>query len=99
MLDQEQGIIRETDAQDYNAYFVGRLHDHNVVIACLPAGVDGLAAAATVAKDMLRTFKELRFGLLVGIGGGIPHLKRRVVSMLFRGLWRLTQCANRYKGI
>lgn len=78
MLDQEHGIIRKTDAQDHNTYFAGRLHDHNVVIACLPAGVDGLAAAATVAKDMLRTFKELRFGLLVGIGGGIPHLKKGV---------------------
>jgi hypothetical protein len=43
-----------------------------VIIACLPAGVPGLAAAATVAKDTLRTFQNLRFGLLVGIGGGIP---------------------------
>jgi len=48
---------------------------HNVVIACLPAGAYGTNAAATVAKDMLRTFICLRFGLLVGIRGGIPNLK------------------------
>jgi hypothetical protein len=33
-----------------------------VVIECLPAGVYGIAPAAAVAKDMLRTFKSLRFG-------------------------------------
>lgn len=74
MLDEEHGSVTEKDTKDHNTYFGGRMHNHNVVIACLPAGVDGLSAAATVAKDMLRTFKELRFGLLVGIGGGIPNI-------------------------
>ncbi|KAF4473303.1 vegetative incompatibility het-e-1 [Fusarium agapanthi] len=27
---------------------------------------------ATIAKDLLRTFKSIRFGLMVGIGGGAP---------------------------
>jgi hypothetical protein len=31
-----------------------------------------IAPAAAVVEDMLRTFKSLRFGLMVGIGGGIP---------------------------
>lgn len=75
MLDEEHGSIPKKDIHDHNAYFGGRIHDHNVVIACLPAGVDGLAAAATVARDMSRTFQQLRFGLLVGIGGGIPNLE------------------------
>jgi nucleoside phosphorylase len=75
MLDEEHGAITKKDVHDHNTYFGGRIHDHNVVIACLPAGVDGLAAAATVAKDMSRTFGQLRFGLLVGIGGGIPDLE------------------------
>ncbi len=43
------------------------------MIACLPAGSTGKAAAATVAKDMLRSFKAIRFGLLVGVGGGAPY--------------------------
>lgn len=67
-----------SDAQDSNAYSVGRIYSHNVVIACLPAGLDGLAAAALGASNMLRTFGQLRFGLLVGVGGGVPDLERGV---------------------
>ncbi|KAM0329336.1 hypothetical protein ACHAQA_004641 [Verticillium albo-atrum] len=57
---------------DHNNYVLGQIRGHNVVIACLPAGVYGTTSAATVAKDMLRTFKSIRFGLMVGIGGGAP---------------------------
>lgn len=32
------------DAQDRNKYVLGQVHNHNVVIACLPAGVDGFAS-------------------------------------------------------
>lgn len=75
MLDEEHDSSALSDAQDSNAYSAGRIYRHNVVIACLPAGVDGLAAAATVASNMLRSFTQLRFGLLVGIGGGVPDLE------------------------
>lgn len=51
---------------------MGRIHHHNVVIACLPAGVYDITPAATVAKDMLRTFPSIRFGLMVDIGGAVP---------------------------
>jgi len=40
------------------------MHGHNVAIACLPTGVYGITPATAVAKDMLRTFKSLRFGLM-----------------------------------
>jgi nucleoside phosphorylase len=76
ILDEEHGMVSDKDAQDHNIYFAGRIHKHNVVIACLPAGVDGTAAAASVANDIVRTFKGLRFGLMVGIGGGIPNLDK-----------------------
>ncbi|ERF75648.1 hypothetical protein EPUS_08801 [Endocarpon pusillum Z07020] len=65
-LDEEHGVFLDKDAQDHNTYFVGRVHNHNVVIASLPAGVDGTTAAASVATDMVRTFKGLRFGLMEG---------------------------------
>ncbi|KIX02499.1 uncharacterized protein Z518_08440 [Rhinocladiella mackenziei CBS 650.93] len=73
MLDEEHGLIRG-QGQDTNTYYGGRIHDHNVIIACLPAGVSSLVSATHVGKDMIRTFRELRFVLLVGIGGGIPDL-------------------------
>ncbi|KAL5600475.1 hypothetical protein FOVSG1_008287 [Fusarium oxysporum f. sp. vasinfectum] len=43
-----------------------------VVVAVLPNGQYGTASAATVAKDMIRSFRNIRFGLMVGIGGGAP---------------------------
>ncbi|KAN0077506.1 hypothetical protein V8E54_005810 [Elaphomyces granulatus] len=57
---------------DQNTYVLGKLRAHNVVIACLPSGVYGTTSAATVANQMLFTFRAIRFGLMVGIGGGAP---------------------------
>ncbi|ORY67790.1 nucleoside phosphorylase domain-containing protein [Pseudomassariella vexata] len=51
---------------------------HNVVIAVLPKGQYGLVNAASVAKDMSHSFPNIRFGLLVGIGGGVPSLKHDI---------------------
>lgn len=74
MLDEEHPDIEGLDSGDANSYALGRIHRHNVVIACMPAGADGTVNAANVARDMARTFPALRIGLMVGIGGGIPHL-------------------------
>jgi Phosphorylase superfamily len=57
---------------DENSYTVGRIGEHNVVMTCLPIGVIGTASAARAAASMLGTFRMLRFGLMVGIGGGVP---------------------------
>ncbi|KAK5539671.1 hypothetical protein LTR25_003376 [Vermiconidia calcicola] len=77
MLDIVDEPLESQDTQDNNNYVLGRMGLHNVVIACLPAGVYGTNAAATVAGNMLRTFTGLRFGLLVGTGGGIPNTRAR----------------------
>src|SRR5271163_1143262 len=77
ILDEEHEKIESQDAFDHNNYVLGRVHTHNVVIACLPAQVYGNNAAAIVA-NMWRTFTGLRFGLMVGIGGGISNLEKKV---------------------
>lgn len=71
MLDERHTNL-STPRNDDNAYVLGRMHIHNIVIACLPAGVYGTTSAATVASQIRATFPSLRFGLLVGIGGGAP---------------------------
>ncbi|KAE8358209.1 nucleoside phosphorylase domain-containing protein [Aspergillus caelatus] len=73
MLDEIHPVLPVTNPQDANTYVLGRIHDHNVVIACLPEGEIGKVSAATVAKDMTRSFPAVRFGLMVGIGGGAPY--------------------------
>ncbi|KAI8300786.1 hypothetical protein K4K59_001358 [Colletotrichum sp. SAR11_240] len=72
MLDEVHKVQVEHDEADHNTYILGVMQGHKVVIACLPKGVYGTITAATVAKDMLRTFKSIRFGLMVGVGGGAP---------------------------
>ncbi|KAL4945779.1 hypothetical protein BDV06DRAFT_219022 [Aspergillus oleicola] len=58
---------------DPNSYILGLIGDHNVVIACLPSGIYGTSSATVVAMGLLSTFQSIRFGLMVGIGGGIPR--------------------------
>ncbi|KAJ5982086.1 hypothetical protein N7451_012186 [Penicillium sp. IBT 35674x] len=73
MLDESFGILDVQDPSDSNAYTLGRIGKHHVVIACLPGGQYGTTPATTVANNMVRTFsKSLRIGLMVGVGGGIP---------------------------
>ncbi|KAJ5590153.1 Pfs NACHT and ankyrin domain protein [Penicillium hetheringtonii] len=69
MLDEEHEPL-PTPRNDHNAYTLGSICGHNVVIACLPN--IGTNPAATVATSMINTFQSIRFGLMVGIGGGIP---------------------------
>jgi nucleoside phosphorylase len=71
MLDEEHEDLPQ-DSNDSNLYTFGRARDHNVVIACLPAGQIGINSAAAVAMQMKLRFTSIRFGLLVGIGGGVP---------------------------
>ncbi|OOG00636.1 hypothetical protein ASPCADRAFT_125648 [Aspergillus carbonarius ITEM 5010] len=58
---------------DHNAYTLGSIGKHNIVIACLPSGVYGIASATTVAMQLLSSFRSIHFGLMVGIGGGVPQ--------------------------
>lgn len=77
MLDDDHGRIKAR-GPDQNTYYAGCVHDHKVVIAGLPAGIDGQVSAASVVKDMMRTFTALKFVLLVGIGGGIPCVEEGI---------------------
>ncbi|KAM3433588.1 hypothetical protein MY4824_005892 [Beauveria thailandica] len=77
-LDQEHMPPTFTAAHDNNDYTLGSVGEHNVVIAILPGGEYGIASAATVGRDMLHTFPNVRIGLMVGIGGGAPTLKHDI---------------------
>jgi len=78
MLDEEHEAYTSQVPHDNNSYVLGCIHGHNVVMACLPAGVYGTVSAASVATNMLRTFPGIRLGLMVGIGGGIPNPHKHV---------------------
>ena len=63
---------------DNNAYTTGKMGEHNVVIAVLPDREYGISSAASVARDMMHSFCNIRVGLMVGIGGGAPSKKRDI---------------------
>jgi nucleoside phosphorylase len=69
MLDETRPKSKNENG-DENEYTLGRIGPHNIVIACLPAGLIGNNPAAIVANNMRRSF-PIKFGLLVGIGGGV----------------------------
>ena len=73
-LDEHHGQPRWKHFSDQNTYSLGRVGDHNVVIGCLPSGMDGLVSASVVAMHMLASFESIRIGLMVGIGGGAPKI-------------------------
>ena len=98
ILDEEhEDLEREPCDNDGNLYSLGSIGDHNVVIACLPAGRYGINTAADVAAQMRQTFQGIRFGLMVGIGGGVPsteadiRLGDVVVSQPFKNFGGVVQ--------
>ncbi|KKP03106.1 hypothetical protein THAR02_04774 [Trichoderma harzianum] len=60
--------------KDTNIYTWGKIGEHNVVIASLAAGSYGTVSAATTASSMISSLPHIRFGLMVGIGAGVPRL-------------------------
>ena len=53
---------------DDSPYFGGKMGGHNIVIG--KAVKPGKSAAAITAADMIRSFRNIRFVLMVGIAGG-----------------------------
>ena len=99
MLDEEFDDLKKTVASDSNTYTFGRIGQHNVVIACLPQG--GTESAATVAANLLASFPSIRFGLLVGVGGGKYRLCRYsefTASQLHVNTYRHLLCMKHDQG-
>ncbi|KAJ0419224.1 nucleoside phosphorylase domain-containing protein [Aspergillus carlsbadensis] len=71
-LDKKYSRPETLSPNDNNHYTLGEIGGHHIVIAVLPDGEYGTSSAAGVARDMVHSFPNIRFGLLVGIGGGAP---------------------------
>ncbi|KAH8706069.1 hypothetical protein BGW36DRAFT_22327 [Talaromyces proteolyticus] len=77
MLDTKHPPLQQPPGDD-NAYELGEIADHNIVVAHLPAGVYGITSAATVVAQMRTSFPSIRFAILVGIGGGVPSARHDI---------------------
>ncbi|KAL2855381.1 purine and uridine phosphorylase [Aspergillus pseudoustus] len=71
MLDEAHEPLSQSP-NDSNTYTLGRIGNHNIVIACLPIGVYGVISATASVVQMRFTFPQIQSALMVGIGGGAP---------------------------
>ncbi|KAL4733122.1 hypothetical protein BDV11DRAFT_210457 [Aspergillus similis] len=71
-LDEVHPGLRQPKS-DHNVYTLGSIGGHSVVVACLPAGVYGTTSATAAVAYLKSTFPNIQFGLMVGIGGGVPR--------------------------
>jgi nucleoside phosphorylase len=71
LLDEEDEPL-EPALHDENLYILGRVEKHNVVITFTGAGAYGTNSAAQAVTNLIRTFPNIRFGLMVGVGGAVP---------------------------
>lgn len=74
MLD-DRHVDLDLPPQDGNSYVWGKIHRHNVIVGCLQTGKCGTIHAAALATRMQSTFPAMQFGLMVGIGAGVPSTK------------------------
>lgn len=77
-LDEKHEAPQYVSPNDNNDYTLGKLGKHYVVIAVLPDGEYGISSAANAARDMLHSFRNVRIGLMVGIGGGAPSSRHDI---------------------
>ncbi|KAK9439939.1 Ankyrin repeat-containing domain protein [Metarhizium brunneum] len=77
MLDKRHDGVFPGRHGDDNNYIAGSIGSHNVVLAGLPTKSIGTVSAAILVSQMRQSFPNLRYGLMVGIGAGVPgrHLK------------------------
>jgi hypothetical protein len=69
MLDEMHGRLPQIPG-DENTYTLGKVCGHNVVVICLPPR--GAFTRAAAVSQMRSIFPNIRYGLMVGIGGGVP---------------------------
>ena len=77
-LDEKHDPPESVSSHDNNNYTLGKIGKHNVCLAVLPDGEYGLSTAASVARDMVHSFPNIRIGLMVGITGGAPSKKHDI---------------------
>ena len=72
MLDEKyEDSVLVQSPRDTNNYTLGQIAGHKIVLTCLISA--GTTNAGSAAIHMQYAFTNLRFILMVGIGGGIPN--------------------------
>ncbi|GKZ75538.1 hypothetical protein AnigIFM56816_000191 [Aspergillus niger] len=77
MMDRTHAKLSQP-ISDHNVYTFGEISGHNIVLATLPSGSYGTVPAAVVVAQLRSTFPAIQYGVMVGIGGGVPSLENDI---------------------
>jgi hypothetical protein len=58
--------------KDDNSYLLSRIGEHIIIVIFPRSGTYRTSTTTQTATNMVRTFYNIRFGLIVNIGGGAP---------------------------
>ena len=64
------------DVQDHNVYFIRCVHNYNVMIAFLLIDVDNTITTTSIVINMIKTFKEMKFELMMNIEDDISNFNK-----------------------
>jgi hypothetical protein len=77
MIDEAHNDLEYNENEEY-MYSLRTIAGHNVVIICLSAGRTGNLSMAIMATQVMAIFEGIRYGLVVGIVGGVSSAKSDV---------------------
>lgn len=81
LLDRKYNASSDMKSRDdTNAYTIGSLRGHNVVIVHMPG--PGITDASSVANQLKNTFKNISLCFVVGICGGVPAPSRTLGDVI-----------------
>ena len=80
MLDEkhEEPTDFNRNLKDQNSYDWGSIRGHDIVLTSLPVADCGKVSAATCVTELLSSLPHIKFGLLVGIGAGLPNVQNDI---------------------
>ncbi|KAI3575829.1 hypothetical protein IWW34DRAFT_631022, partial [Fusarium oxysporum f. sp. albedinis] len=78
-----------------NNYALGKIRKYNIIMAILPKSKYSITSTATIARDILHSFLNIHFGLIVSISSGILSIKYNIcLSDII-----VSTCSNRKGGV
>ncbi|KAH6866045.1 nucleoside phosphorylase domain-containing protein [Thelonectria olida] len=78
MLNYKCNSLKTAKVNNNNTYTFSRINRHYMAIRSLPDGQYSNNSTAGITRDMVRSFPNLRFALIVGIRGAAPTQERDI---------------------
>jgi hypothetical protein len=78
MLNKKHKILFIANSNNNNIYFLGKIKSHNIMITYFPYKNINIRTVAIITKNILHSFKFIKFGLIIDIKEEISHTNIRL---------------------